>query len=147
MIWQAATLLANDARRAQWPKITGGVSIPNIAHEGQLYGGHHQCDESWTILTAVSGIFCPLLYREMGRWGRDWNSCRMWLTISGTSLRYMAHELWGHGAETPEASFKQWVPTDESVSYPSMSPSPFIFPPLSFSFRKKLFFALIEERC
>ena len=25
--------------------------------------------DSWTILTAVSGIFCPLLYREMGSLG------------------------------------------------------------------------------
>ena len=62
----------------------------------------------------------------------------MWLTIPGTSHRYVAHELLGLGAETPEASFKQWVqmdePVDESRSF-------------HFSFRKKLFLALIEERC
>ena len=37
------TLLANDAaRQARRSSITGG--IPKIAHEGQLYRGHHQCD-------------------------------------------------------------------------------------------------------
>ena len=37
------TLLANDtARQARRSSITGGV--PNIPHDGQLYGGHHQCD-------------------------------------------------------------------------------------------------------
>ena len=38
-----ATLLANDAARQAWrSSITGGV--PNIPHEDQIYGGHHQCD-------------------------------------------------------------------------------------------------------
>ena len=40
-IWQAATLPANDAaRQPQWSNIVGGV--PNVAYEGQLYGGHDQ---------------------------------------------------------------------------------------------------------
>ena len=35
--------LTNDAaRQAQWSNIAGG--IPNIAYEGQIYGGHHQCN-------------------------------------------------------------------------------------------------------
>ena len=82
----------------------------------------------WKILTAVSGIFCAPHFLEMGvgvtTGARVACGSQFQGHLTGaclTSCRTFARK------HLKPPSNKQWVQTDQPVSYPSMSPAPFGF--------------------
>lgn len=89
----------------------------------------------WHFLT-ISGRF--------GRWSRDWDSCIFMSRVAYNSRDIsQVHDSRVVGSLHGNTfSPLRAISSNEPVSYPSMSPVPFIF-----LFEKKLFLALIEERC